>query len=158
MLNLTGTNTYTGPTGGQRRHLGGERQHHQQRDGRHGRHLGRHRPITGTVNTQGIIAPGNSIGTITVSGSFVQAAGSTYQVEVNAAGQGDRINVTGAPGTAIINGGTVQVVARPGSYANSTTYTILNATGGRTGTYYGRHQQLRLPDADARPTTPTTCS
>ena len=57
----------------------------------------------------------------------MQAAGSTYQVEVNAAGQGDRINVTG---TAAIQGGTVQVLAQPGSYANSTTYTILRATGG----------------------------
>ena len=91
--------------------------------------------IFGGVNTQGIIAPGNSIGTITVNGTFIQAAGSTYQVEVNAAGQGDRINVTGAPGTATINGGTVQVLAQAGSYGALTRYTILNATGGRTGTY-----------------------
>ena len=30
-----------------------------------------------------------------------------------------------------------QVLAQPGSYGTSTTYTILNATGGRTGTYTG---------------------
>ena len=52
-------------------------------------------------------------------------------------GNPDRINVTGAPGTAAIQGGTVQVIAAPGSYGASTTYTILNATGGRTGTYAG---------------------
>ena len=67
----------------------------------------------------------------------MQSAGSTYQVEINAAGQGDRINVSGAPGTAIIQGGTVQVLAQPGSYGASTTYTIVNATGGRSGTYAG---------------------
>ena len=125
------------PDDDQRRHPGGERQRHQQRHGGHGGHAGRHRHDHRRREHAGTIAPGNSIGTITVNGSFIQAAGSTYQVEVNAAGQGDRINVTGAPGTATINGGTVQVIAAAGSYANSTTYTILNATGGRTGTYTG---------------------
>ena len=97
--------------------------------------LGGSGTIGGLTMNAGTIAPGNSIGTLTVNGSFVQAAGTIYQVEVNAAGQGDRINVTGAPGTATINGGTVQVIAAAGSYGASTTYTILNATGGRTGTY-----------------------
>ncbi|MBX9943113.1 MAG: autotransporter domain-containing protein, partial [Reyranella sp.] len=88
--------------------------------------------IAGLTTINGTLAPGNSIGTLNVTGNFVQAAGSTYQVEVNAAGQSDRINVTG---TATINGGTVQVIAQSGRYARNTTYTILNATGGRTGTY-----------------------
>jgi len=49
------------------------------------------------------LAPGNSIGTLTVNGQL-RAGGPapTYQVEVNAVGQGDRINVGG---TATINGG-----------------------------------------------------
>ena len=89
------------------------------------------------MSNGGVVAPGNSIGTLNIVGSFTQAAGSTYQVEANAAGQADRINVTGAPGTATINGGTVQALADPGVYAPSTTYTILNATGGVTGTYAG---------------------
>ncbi len=98
---------------------------------------------TGTVGITanlGTIAPGNSIGTLTVIGSYVQAAGSTYQVEANAAGQADRIDVIGAPGTATIAGGTVQALPEAGIYAPSTTYTILkhwgqNATGGVSGTY-----------------------
>ena len=49
-------------------------------------------------------------------------------------GQSDRVNVSG---TATINGATVQLVAASGSYGTSTTYTILNATGGVTGTYTG---------------------
>jgi autotransporter-associated beta strand protein len=135
LLNLTGTNTYTGATSVNAGTLAVNGSVTGNVTVGTAGTLGGIGLIFGAVNTQGIIAPGNSIGTITVNGSFTQAAGSTYQVEVNAAGQGDRINVTGAPGTATINGGTVQVIAVAGSYGASTTYTILNATGGRTGTY-----------------------
>ncbi|TAJ31971.1 MAG: autotransporter domain-containing protein, partial [Reyranella sp.] len=94
---------------------------------------------TGTINglsvMGGTVAPGNSIGTMNVTGTYVQAAGTTYQVEVNGTGQSDRINVTGAPGTATLNGGTVQVLAEPGSYDRTMTYTILNATGGVSGSF-----------------------
>ena len=87
-----------------------------------------------TINSGGIVAPGNSIGTLTVSGNYIQNAGSFYNVETNGAGASDRINVTG---TATLNGGTVSVVGASGTYARNTTYTILNATGGVTGTYAG---------------------
>jgi fibronectin-binding autotransporter adhesin len=87
----------------------------------------------GFVSNGGIIAPGNSIGTLNINGNFTQNGG-TYVVEVNAQGQNDRVNVNG---TATINGATVQVAAASGNYATSTTYTILNATGGVSGTYAG---------------------
>jgi outer membrane autotransporter protein len=96
---------------------------------------------TGTINSAvtlgngGILAPGNSIGTITVNGSLAFSAGSIYRVEVDAAGNTDRTNVTGAPGTVTIGGGTVDVRAGAGTYQASTQYTILNATGGVTGTF-----------------------
>ena len=96
--------------------------------------LGGNGTIAGSVINTGTLAPGNSIGLLMVNGSYTQTAGSTYQVEVNNAGQGDRINVGGA---AAIQGGTVQVLAAAGSYANSTTYTILRANGGVAGTYAG---------------------
>jgi outer membrane autotransporter protein len=96
--------------------------------------LGGNGTIAGSVINTGTLAPGNSIGLLTVNGSYTQMAGSTYQVEVNNTGQGDRINVGGA---AAIQGGTVQVLAAAGSYANSTTYTILRANGGVAGTYAG---------------------
>src|SRR4029077_918150 len=86
-----------------------------------------------TVNS-GVVAPGNSIGTLTVNGSLGQNAGSNYQVEGKHAGQSDRINVNGP---AAINGASVQVLAQPGVYARNTTYTILNATGGVSGAYAG---------------------
>jgi len=87
-----------------------------------------------TIASGGILAPGNSIGTLTVNGNLSFAAGSIYRVEVDAAGANDRIN---ASGTATINGGTVDVLASAGTYAANTTYTILNATGGRTGNFAG---------------------
>jgi outer membrane autotransporter protein len=96
--------------------------------------LGGSGSVAGLVVNSGTLAPGNSIGTLRVNGNLVQGAGTTYQVEVNGAGQGDRINVGG---TATINGGTVQVLAQSGTYGRNTTYTILNATGGVAGAYSG---------------------
>ncbi|MBI2737924.1 MAG: autotransporter-associated beta strand repeat-containing protein, partial [Rhodospirillales bacterium] len=88
---------------------------------------------TGTLVAIGAtVAPGNSIGTLTVNGNFAHIGG-TYAVEANAQGQSDRMNVSGT--ATISNGVAVQVTAASGNYANSTTYTILNATGGVTGTY-----------------------
>ncbi len=95
--------------------------------------LGGSGTITGLVTNNGIVAPGNSIGTLNIAGNYVQTAGSTYQVEVNAAGQGDRIVATGTASLA----GSVQVIAANGSYARNTTYTILTATGGISGAYAG---------------------
>ncbi|WP_246674387.1 autotransporter domain-containing protein [Mesorhizobium sp. B4-1-1] len=92
---------------------------------------------TGTVgNTTvaGTIAPGNSIGTLNVAGNITFSAGSIYEVEVNALGQGDRVNATG---TATINGGTVQVLNAPGVYALGSHYTILTAASGVSGTFAG---------------------
>jgi len=87
-----------------------------------------------TIAAGGVLAPGNSIGTLTVNGNVTFAAGSIYRVEVDPAGNNDRINATG---TATLNGGTVDVQAGAGSYSLSTQYTILNAAGGRTGAFAG---------------------
>jgi autotransporter-associated beta strand protein len=81
----------------------------------------------------GWFAPGNSIGTLNIGGNLVKQRGH-FHAELNAAGQSDRIQVGG---TATISGGTVVVMADPGIYANSTTYTILSAAGGVTGGYGG---------------------
>jgi len=80
--------------------------------------------VTGTVINNGTIAPGNSIGTLTIIGNYTQNAGTVYQVEVNPAGQSDKLIVTG---TATLNGGTVSVLAGSGVYGMNTSYTILTA-------------------------------
>ncbi|MBE0580113.1 autotransporter domain-containing protein [Devosia sp.] len=85
---------------------------------------------TVAIASGGTIAPGNSIGTLNV-GNITIAAGTTYAVEVNSAGQSDLINATG---TATINGGTVTVIPFP-DYAIGKAYTIVTAAGGVTGTF-----------------------
>ena len=88
--------------------------------------------IQGSTTNRGVIAPGNSIGTMTVAGNFTQTASGTYTTEVAGAGASDRINVSG---TATL-GGQVVVSALPGmTFAPSTTYTIVNAAGGLSGTF-----------------------
>ncbi len=73
-----------------------------------------------TTVVNGTLAPGNSVGLITVVGDLTFNPGSTYQVQVE--GTADRTNVTG---TATLAGGTVQA-----SFATSTfqrSYPILSA-------------------------------
>ena len=76
----------------------------------------------------GTLAPGNSIGTITVNGNLAFAPGSIYQVEV-AGTTADRTNVTGTATLA----GTTQALFAPGVPSRS--YTILSAAGGLNGTF-----------------------
>jgi autotransporter-associated beta strand protein len=132
---LTGTSTYTGGTtvSNGRLAVNGSITSNVTIDA--GGILGGTGLIAGSVANSGIVAPGNSIGTLNVQGSFVHGATATYQVEVNAAGQSDRINVTGPGGTATLNGGTVQVIAASGSYSPRTIYTILSTTGGVSGAF-----------------------
>jgi len=94
--------------------------------------------ISGTVTVNGTIAAGgtNSIGTLTV-GNYVSNANSTDEVNINAAGQSGLIHATG---TATINGGIINVVKAAGSYTPGTTYTIVTADNGVTGTYTGLTQ------------------
>lgn len=90
--------------------------------------------IVGNVVNAGTVAPGASIGTLNITGNVTFNTGSTYRVEVDSNGTGDR---TIATGTATLNGGTVQVLANFGNFAPNTVYTILTANGGRTGTFAG---------------------
>ncbi|MGU3495956.1 autotransporter domain-containing protein [Xanthobacteraceae bacterium A53D] len=83
------------------------------------------------VNNGGKINTGNSIGHLTVNGNFVFNAGEMV-VEVNAAGDSDRVIVVGAGHTATINAGTLSIVTEPGVYVPGTRYTIVTAEGGGT--------------------------
>ncbi len=88
-----------------------------------------------TVHTGAVIAPGNSLGTLHVNGAFTQAAGSTYQVQLDpTSSASDLIAVNG---TASVQAGSILSVSKsvPGNYAPNAVYQVLNATGGLTGTY-----------------------
>ena len=89
--------------------------------------------IVGAVTNNGNVAPGNSIGTLNITGPYVQAGGSRLTVEVDSSGASDLLSVTGT--ATIQSGAAVNVEAAPGTYTVGTPSTILTATGGVTGTY-----------------------
>ncbi len=86
-----------------------------------------------TAAAGAILAPGNSIGTLTVS-SLSTNSGTIYQAEVAGSGASDLIHATGA---ATLGGGTVQVIPTGGIYHPSTQYTIITADGGVSGAFDG---------------------
>lgn len=80
----------------------------------------------GGLTVDGTVAPGNSIGTITVAGDVTFNTGSVYEVELAAPDQADLIAATG---TATINGGEVQVtkLSTEESYRGGQSYRIITA-------------------------------
>jgi len=133
-FNLTGTNTYTGATTVNAGILSVNGSiSNSTTTVNSGGTLGG----TGTVGdvfiNGGTFAPGNSIGTINVSGNVDFSGGGNYDVEVDAAGNSDKIVATGS---ATLNSGIVNVKAAPGTYAYATDYTILTASGGLGGTTF----------------------
>ncbi|MCL7999307.1 autotransporter domain-containing protein [Brucella sp. 21LCYQ03] len=90
--------------------------------------------IGGNLENRGLIAPGPSAGTVTVGGDFNALDTSVYEVEINAAGQNDRIVVAGTASLA----GRVSLLTTGGSsgFVVNHRYTILSAEGGLNGTTY----------------------
>ncbi|AYD03454.1 autotransporter domain-containing protein [Neorhizobium sp. NCHU2750] len=82
------------------------------------------------LNVAGTIAPGHSVGTISVTGDYTQLAGSTYAVEFD----GTSADLIDVGGTATI-AGTVTATPYGDSAITTRRYTILTAAGGVTGTY-----------------------
>lgn len=103
---------------------------------------------TGTINgdliNNGIVAAGNSIGTLSVNGNFTHGANATMQVEIDAAGHSDLVDVTG---TSTINGGHVQVLAAPGVYISGQQFIFLSSSSGYTGTFTSISDDLAMFDA-----------
>ncbi len=137
--NLTeDSSLFTGPThvnGGRLVVYGGMNQ--SLFDVNNGGTLGGNGYVGGTVvNAGGTVAPGTTgLGTLNVVGNIRFAADSIYQVDVNAGGFSDKIVAE----TATLRGGTVQVLAslKGGTYKPSTSYALMTATGGVTGTFAG---------------------
>ena len=92
-----------------------------------------------TINAGGALAPGNSIGLLTVQGNLTFAAAASYMVEVSPS-NADRTNVTGV---ATLGGATVKAAFAAGTYV-AKQYTIVQATGGVTGTF-GSQVNTNLP-------------
>ena len=137
-LTLTGTNTYTGATTVQQGTLlvngstGNSIATVQS-----GARLGGFGTVGGIDVLSGAsLAPGVRVpySTIHVAGNATFEAGSTFAVNINAAGLSDAVAIAGI---ATINGGTAAVTGANGVYAGTTRYTILTAEGGRRGEFNG---------------------
>ena len=140
MLTLSGTNTYIGPT----TVSGGTLSVNGSIAGSAvtvaaGGMLGGNGTVGPTTISGGTLAPGNSIGTLAIAGNLAFTAGSAYAVEVSPS-NADRVNVGG---TATLGGASVAASFAPGAYV-AKQYTILNATGGVSGTF-GSKVDTNLP-------------
>ena len=90
--------------------------------------------ISNSVIVNGTVRPGNSIGTLTVTGPVTFNTGSTYVEELSPA-QASLLNVT-AGGVTINPGVTLSIIPDPGIYTLGSIYTIVQTTGGVvTGTF-----------------------
>lgn len=90
----------------------------------------------GRLTNYGIVAPGNSVGTLNVNGNYFQASTGTYQAEIRPDGSAaDLIAATGAAvlaGKLTVQGenGALLTPAAGGSPTSPKLYTILTAGGG----------------------------
>lgn len=99
----------------------------------------------GGFTSNGTLAPGNSVGTLTVAGNLTLEPGSSYEVEVDPWGTAsDLIHVTG---TATVNGGRVLHVGPDERYRGIARYTILSADGGLSGRFDGVSSSFAFLDA-----------
>ena len=87
-----------------------------------------------TAQSGGIVAPGVMMPftTLNVAGNASFGPGSTFLVNVNPAGQNDKLAIGGR---ATLSGGTVEVLAGSGTYTPATRFTLLTAGGGVSGTF-----------------------
>jgi autotransporter-associated beta strand protein len=133
--NLTATNTYTGATSVNAGTLfvNGSIASSSALTVNAGGTVGGSGALPKTTINGGTLSPGNSIGTISISGSLTFVGAGNYIVEVSPSAS-DKTNVSGAPGTAAL-AGALSAVGTGGTYTVGTRYTVLNATGGVSGTF-----------------------
>ncbi len=90
--------------------------------------------IIGQMANWGTVAPGNSIGTLSIKGGLTFEGGSLYVAELDSNGQSDLIAVDGR---ATINGGRILTALPQTLYADRFSWRILSATGGVSGGFEG---------------------
>ncbi|KAB8192927.1 S8 family serine peptidase [Lysobacter maris] len=99
----------------------------------------------GDTRVEGVIAPGNSIGTLRIDGDYTQVAGSVFEAEIQAPDGADLLDISGR---ADLQGGTVRILRGPGEYLLGQSYNILNAAGGIDGGFAGIDSSAVSPFLD----------
>jgi hypothetical protein len=87
--------------------------------------------LVGPLVNQGTVQPGNSIGTLTVDGTFQQTSAGIFNVELGD-GAGDLVDVSGA---ASLSGSLVAQAVGDVTFELGDRYDILKAVSGVTGTF-----------------------
>jgi len=96
----------------------------------------------GGIESSGTVAPGNSIGTLRVSGNVVLLNGSTMIIEVDSSGNNDKVIATGS----VTIDGALQISAASGDY-NNQTYTFLSGSS-----LSGQFDSVSITGCSATPT------
>ena len=87
--------------------------------------------ITGAVTNNGTVIPGTSIGTLNITGPYVQSAGAVFYAQIDPNGSSSLLNVTGT--TTLL--GSLAITTDPGLYLPGQTFTILQSSGGVSGQF-----------------------
>jgi len=88
-----------------------------------------HGMVSGDISSSGVVAPGGSIGTLSVGGNYTQGATGTLAIEVSPT-DASQLRVGGAAAL----GGSLAIMFDPGTYA-ARRYTVLSAGSGVTGRF-----------------------
>lgn len=89
--------------------------------------------VGGDLFVSGIVAPGNSIGTLNVNGNYNQMNGSSYLVQYDGDGHSSLIDVLGA--ATLADGSQVNTISTDGGVKINYRYPILHAAGDITGVF-----------------------
>jgi autotransporter-associated beta strand protein len=89
--------------------------------------------INANVNNFGMVAPGQSIGTLTINGNYFQDVGATLAIEVAGSGQSDLLRITGA-GRVVAIQGTLRLTSYQGApITPGLVYTAVTVPQGTVG-------------------------
>ncbi|MBI4804650.1 MAG: autotransporter domain-containing protein [Desulfovibrio sp.] len=88
----------------------------------------------GNVINNGLVSPGGSIGTLSVSGNYTQGATAAFIEEIDVSGRSDLLKVSGS---VALNGGLLMVSAPIAFYQTGTVWPAISAGNGLTGSFSG---------------------
>ncbi|MGB5938024.1 MAG: autotransporter domain-containing protein, partial [Rhodanobacter sp.] len=97
----------------------------------------------GGLDLAGTLSPGNSVGTLHVSGDATIQQGANLRIEATPDGHADQLAVGGK---VAIQGGSALVLAQSGNWAPRTDYTIVTAAGGVSGQFASASSSLAFLD------------